>query len=29
LSVMAVEVRYPGMNADVKDAENALQSTEI
>ena len=28
LSVMAVEVRYPGMSADVEDAENAVQSAE-
>ena len=29
LSVMAVEVRYPGMSADVEDAENAVRSAEI
>ncbi len=29
LSVMAVEVRYPGMSADAEDAENAVQSAEI
>ena len=28
LSVMAVEVRYPGMSADVEDAENAVRSAE-
>jgi HEPN domain-containing protein len=28
LSVMAVEVRYPGMSADVEDAENGLRSAE-
>lgn len=28
LSVMAVEVRYPGLSADRDDAENALKSAE-
>jgi HEPN domain-containing protein len=28
LSVMAVEVRYPGMSADAEDAENGLRSAE-
>jgi HEPN domain-containing protein len=28
LSVMAVEVRYPGMSADAEDAENGLRSVE-
>jgi len=28
LSVMAVEVRYPGMSADAEDAESGLRSAE-
>ena len=28
LSVMAIEVRYPGMSADVEDAENAARSAK-